>query len=209
MGKQPIKIAVEHLDDIGFTCYWAGKGELWRITGCWQPQFRGAYWSNVACANRQLAPSLLRIMESIFQKTVSTTLHPKSPIDALEFLEHNASRYDTVVLYDADENERYELTVVDRNLTGNFQRPTCVWLDPPSEPISDRRGELQAAAERMGCIRIIAVDQKPQGVSYDAVVTELHHFVRVLAQNGLFLGCLRWWSQSWNEVDFFFNETIM
>ncbi|KAI2500210.1 methyltransferase [Fragilaria crotonensis] len=184
MGKQPIKIAVEHLDDIGFTCYWAGKGELWRITGCWQPQFRGAYWSNVACANRQLAPSLLRIMESTFQKTVSTTLHPKSPIDAFEFLEHNASRYDTVVLYDADENERYELTVVDRNRTGDFQRPTCVWLDPPSERISDRRGELQAAAERMGCIRIIAVDQKPQGPAlFSACTNENSDIVRELLKH--------------------------
>ena len=58
----------------------------------------------------------------------------------------------------------------------------------------------------MGCIRIIAVDRKPVGVLYDAMEKELRHFVRVLAQNGLFLGGMRWWSQSWNEVDFVYKE---
>ena len=112
MSERPIKIAVEHLDNIGFTCYWAGKGELWRITGCWLPQFRGAFWSNVACANLQLAPSLLRITDTVFLETISTTLHPKSPIEVMGFLDHNESRYDKVVLCDADENDRYELTAV-------------------------------------------------------------------------------------------------
>jgi hypothetical protein len=62
-------------------------------------------------------------METVFLETVNTTLHPKLPIAALGFLDHNESRYDTIVLCDADEMVRYKLIVVDRNLTGAFQRP--------------------------------------------------------------------------------------
>ena len=46
------------LDKIGFTCCWAGCGELWRITDCWQPHYDGGiFWSNVACGNGRLACS--------------------------------------------------------------------------------------------------------------------------------------------------------
>lgn len=178
------------MDELGFTCYWAGRGELWRITGCWQLLYGGAFRANVACANRQLAPFLLQKMETVFLETVSTLVYPKSPIDVSAFQEHNRFRYDTIVLLDVDGNERYQLVVVDRPLGRSrvVTYPTCVWLNPPVEQQTDRRGELQAAANRVGCARIIAVDRKPPDVGVNIVEKELHHVVRVIAQKGFFLG---------------------
>ena len=34
-GKLHIQDAVRLLDGKGFTCYWAGKNKLWRISGCY------------------------------------------------------------------------------------------------------------------------------------------------------------------------------
>ena len=177
------------MDELGFTCYWAGRSELWRITGCWQPHYGGAFWSNVACANRRLAPSLLERMERVFLDTLSTPVFPKSPIDVSTFLVSESDRYDTISLLDVDGNERYQLVVVDRPLSRStaFMYHTCVWLDPPGEPLSNRRGELQAAAERVGCARMISVDRKPSGVGDDIVKKELHHVIRVIAQNAYFM----------------------
>ena len=47
-GRQ--KLEDQTLAQTGFVCYWAGIQKLWRITGCWQPQFEFNQWSNVACA---------------------------------------------------------------------------------------------------------------------------------------------------------------
>jgi len=62
------------LDKMGFTCYWAGVGKLWRITSCLFREYGEAYkyWSHVACANRNLAPSLVDEMENLFNITIST-----------------------------------------------------------------------------------------------------------------------------------------
>lgn len=108
-----------------------------------------------------------------------------------------------ILLLDAEGNERYQLIVVDRSLgrSTSITYPTCVLLDPPREPQPDRKGELQVAAERMGCARIIAVDRQPPGVSMDGVEKELHHVVRVIAQNGFFLGDML--KLSFNDVHFY------
>ncbi|KAI2508246.1 methyltransferase [Fragilaria crotonensis] len=189
LGKKPLKVAINFMDELGFTCYWAGRGELWRITGCWLPHYGGAFWSNVACANRRLAPSLLQKMEALFLDTVSTPVYPKSPLNVSKFLVSDSNRYDTILLLDVDGLERYQLVVVDRFLgqSINVTHHTCVWLDPPRESQPNRRGELQAASERVGCARMIAVDRRPSGVGDDIVENELHHVVRVIAQNAYFM----------------------
>ena len=62
---------VEFLDNLGFTCYWAGRKKLWRITLCLLPHYdKGKFWSNVACVNRNLAPVLASEMEYIFSDTI-------------------------------------------------------------------------------------------------------------------------------------------
>ena len=40
-GRKPLKSAIDYLDNIGFTCYWAGSGKLWKITECWHPHYDG------------------------------------------------------------------------------------------------------------------------------------------------------------------------
>jgi len=82
--EQSLKDAVDMLDNIGFTCYWAGKGKLWRMTGqnCFLDHYETKCWSNVACANRKLVPKLLDIMEETFMttiqdKTYELVLRPK------------------------------------------------------------------------------------------------------------------------------------
>jgi len=67
-----LKDAVDMLDSLGFNCYWAGKGNLWRLNGenCFFEHYETKCWSNVACANRNLAPELADIMEDTFLKTL-------------------------------------------------------------------------------------------------------------------------------------------
>lgn len=63
----PLSAAIDPLDSIGFTCYWAGSGgKLWRITGCYRNVYNYHYWSNVACVNRELVPVLAEQMEKRF-----------------------------------------------------------------------------------------------------------------------------------------------
>ena len=56
-----------------FTCYWAGKNRLWRITNCLNETIADLYeyksWSNVACVHRREI-ELTAIMEYIFRRTV-------------------------------------------------------------------------------------------------------------------------------------------
>lgn len=163
------------------------------------------YWSNVACANRQLVPALVQRMETLFLETVSTTLHSKDPIDVTTFQIRNETRYDVVTLCDSDGNERYQLSVVDSRYGGY---PTCVWLDPPPIPESDKREKLLAAAKRVNCIRLIAVDKKPPEVSISTAETELLHFAKVLAAQGLFLERQQRLESS-REIRFFHNGTTM
>lgn len=68
-AKQHLKDAIEMLDDLDFTCYWAGKNMLWRITGCWWDYYDYHHWSNVACVNRSQA-KLAVAMEGLFLKTL-------------------------------------------------------------------------------------------------------------------------------------------
>jgi len=68
------RIITNYLDQIGFTCYWAGMGKLWRITSCpsFPKEYSEAYkyWAHVACVHRTLAPKLLQdIMEQTFLNT--------------------------------------------------------------------------------------------------------------------------------------------
>merc|ERR1712194_545289 len=55
------------------TCYWAGIDRLWRITNCWMAYFDLHAWSNVACVNRRLVPSMASKMEELFEHTLSET----------------------------------------------------------------------------------------------------------------------------------------
>ena len=65
-----LQTAVEALDAMGFTCYWAGANKLWQITGCWMDHYDGKFWSNLACAHRELVPALAERMERTFRNTI-------------------------------------------------------------------------------------------------------------------------------------------
>lgn len=64
---------IEMLNEIGFTCYWAGMDLLWRITNCWQSFYDLHAWSNVACVNRDAVPQLANKMEEKFQSSLNHT----------------------------------------------------------------------------------------------------------------------------------------
>ena len=67
-NNQNLADAIEYVDELGFTCYWAGVGGLTRITECWLDVYGSFHsWSNVACVNRNNG-SLLNIMETLFQQ---------------------------------------------------------------------------------------------------------------------------------------------
>jgi len=64
--------AIRLLDGKGFTCYWAGKKKLWRITECYHEyynSFKG--WSNIACVHRSQHQLAAR-MEDLFLKTLNS-----------------------------------------------------------------------------------------------------------------------------------------
>lgn len=69
---QSLHDAIQMLEEFDFTCYFAGRGNLWRISGdgCFQEYFDVPCWSNVACANRRLVPTLANVMEQTYQKTL-------------------------------------------------------------------------------------------------------------------------------------------
>ena len=67
--QQHLEDAIKMLDEEGFTCYWAGRDRLWRITDCWQEYYDIHQWSNVACANRSQY-TLAKDMEDLFLKTL-------------------------------------------------------------------------------------------------------------------------------------------
>lgn len=66
---QHLEDAIKVLDEEGFTCYWAGRNRLWRITDCWQEYYDIHHWSNVACVNRSQY-TLAKDMEDLFLKTL-------------------------------------------------------------------------------------------------------------------------------------------
>ena len=63
---------VRLLDGKGFTCYWAGKKKLWRITDCYLDWYDWHGWSNVACVHRSQV-ELAGIMEGLFNQTLGVT----------------------------------------------------------------------------------------------------------------------------------------
>ena len=71
-AKQRLRDAVDMLDGLGFTCYWAGQHQLWRITNCWLEHYSIRSWSNVACVQRTQT-ELLRRMEQLFLKTLASS----------------------------------------------------------------------------------------------------------------------------------------
>ncbi len=74
-AKQNLLDAVKMLDDIGFTCYWAGSGKAWRIDeSCWLDHFSWHAWSNVACVNRLMNEQIAKNMEDTFLMTLSEEL---------------------------------------------------------------------------------------------------------------------------------------
>jgi FkbM family methyltransferase len=68
--KQSLSDAVDLLDENDFTCYWAGRDMLWRITDCWLDFYKLHFWSNVACVNRKQDTKLAKSMEATFQATL-------------------------------------------------------------------------------------------------------------------------------------------
>jgi len=63
------------LDRKGFTCYWMGKGKLWRSTECYVRAYDIWYdWSNVACVHRRGGVALAKIMEYVFDCTIFSRL---------------------------------------------------------------------------------------------------------------------------------------
>ena len=93
-SKYTLSDAIHLLDEYGFTCYWIGNDELWRITNCMPPMPQSSqsedgssnnnnnnnddhdtyydlkYWSNVGCVNRTQY-GLYIIMETMFRDTIS------------------------------------------------------------------------------------------------------------------------------------------
>ncbi len=79
--RQHLHDIIQMLDETAdMTCYWAGIDRLWRITNCWMTYFDLHAWSNVACVNRRLVPSMASKMEELFEHTLSET--DKQWIDA-------------------------------------------------------------------------------------------------------------------------------
>ncbi|KAL7525893.1 hypothetical protein ACHAXR_001205, partial [Thalassiosira sp. AJA248-18] len=71
--KQPLSQAIEHLDQLGLTCYWAGfNNTIWRITNCWLDQYDIHFWSNIACVNRnfEAVREIAEDMEKLFLETL-------------------------------------------------------------------------------------------------------------------------------------------
>ena len=78
-GKQSLPEAIGYLEEnFGFTCYWPGNGELWRITGCLLDDvYATHFWSEIACVNHQLNPVLQDIMETKFLQTIGKKIQKK------------------------------------------------------------------------------------------------------------------------------------
>ena len=70
-ASQKLVDATKMLDEIGFTCYFAGVDNLWRLDdSCWLDHYSCRGWSNVACVNRELNKDVAQNMEDTFYKTL-------------------------------------------------------------------------------------------------------------------------------------------
>jgi hypothetical protein len=180
-----LKLAIDYMNNIGFTCYWPGQGELWRITGCWQPHYDGSFWSNIACAHRQLAPVLHERMETLFLKTIDDSLVADPVINATYFQKFLEYRYDEISLINKGGKVRYNLIIVD-----SYRRaihPICVWADPPRRKTMFGPKHLQGFARLKSCVRMCVVKRKPAGISPHVLEGDLSQFIAAITQNGLFL----------------------
>jgi hypothetical protein len=64
--------AVRLLNGKGFTCYWSGRGKLWRLTECDHEVYNHWHgWSNVACAHRSQKVLAIK-MENLFLDTLKS-----------------------------------------------------------------------------------------------------------------------------------------
>jgi hypothetical protein len=72
--QQSLENVVKDLDQQGFSCYWAGQGYLWRLTGdqCFLQHYHAKHKAHISCANRNLVPQLVDIMEDVFQITLAS-----------------------------------------------------------------------------------------------------------------------------------------
>ena len=62
--------AIRLLDSKGFTCYWAGRKRLWRITECYFEIYNYWHgWSNIACVHRS-QHTISQRMERLFRHTL-------------------------------------------------------------------------------------------------------------------------------------------
>lgn len=60
-----------------FSCYWKGTdGNLWRITGCWQPHYAKHNWALITCVNVAIdaAKPIYEKMEQVFDYTLKKDL---------------------------------------------------------------------------------------------------------------------------------------
>lgn len=63
---------LEYMEKKGFSCYWIGNNELWRITGgCWLDHYDIHYWSNIGCVHETRARGIFKKMEKKFNETLS------------------------------------------------------------------------------------------------------------------------------------------
>jgi hypothetical protein len=184
-GKRPLKSAIDFMNNIGFTCYWPGQGELWRITGCWQPHYDDSFWSNIACAHRQLAPALHERMETLFLKTIDDSLVADPMINATYFQKFLDDRYDQISLINTVGKVRYKMIIVEGHRRA--VHPICLWADPPRQKAILAAKHLQGIARRQNCVRLIVVKRKPAGLSPDFLERDLSHFIGAITQTGLFL----------------------
>jgi hypothetical protein len=72
-AKHSLIEVIELLDNLEFTCYWAGVNKLWRITGCWREIYNSSkFVASIACVNRKLVESegLAMDMERLFLETI-------------------------------------------------------------------------------------------------------------------------------------------
>ncbi len=69
-GFQNLQDTIDKLQENNFACYFAGNGNLWRITGCWQDHYQQVDSANIACVNTRLTEPLAREMEEVFQRAL-------------------------------------------------------------------------------------------------------------------------------------------
>jgi FkbM family methyltransferase len=70
-NDETLKDAASYLEALDFVCYFAGKGNLLKVThGCWTERYEIRRWSNIACVRTSEA-SWVEIMENYFNKTLS------------------------------------------------------------------------------------------------------------------------------------------